>query len=96
MTLPIRNHVLETIKQKESFTDKELEKLLTKDGLVISESEFNKVLLDLEIMGLINVAWVTKENRRIEIVTKKIEEDEYEEQIKETQEKDYEASFPNS
>ena len=47
-------------------------------------------------MGLINVAWVTKENRRIEIVTKKIEEDEYEEQIKETQEKDYEASFPNS
>jgi len=96
MTIPIRNHVLETIKQKESFTDKELEKLLTKDGLVISESEFNKVLLDLEIMGLINVAWVTKENRRIEIVTKKIEEDEYEEQIKETQEKDYEASFPNS
>ena len=65
MTLPIRNHVLETIKQKESFTDKELEKLLTKDGLVISESEFNKVLLDLEIMGLINVAWVTKESRRI-------------------------------
>jgi len=96
MTIPIRNHVLETIKQKESFTDKELEKLLAKDGLVITKSEFNKVLLDLEIMGLINVAWVTKENRRIEIVTKKIEEDEYEEQIKETQEKDYEASFPNS
>jgi len=96
MTLPIRNHVLETIKQKESFTDKELEKLLTKDGLVISESEFNKVLLDLEIMGLINVAWVTKESRRIEIATKKVEDDEYEEQIKETQEKDYEASFPNS
>ena len=96
MTIPIRNHVLETIKQKESFTDKELEKLLTKDGLVISESEFNKVLLDLEIMGLINVAWVTKESRRIEIATKKVEDDEYEEQIKETQEKDYEASFPNS
>ena len=96
MTLPIRNLVLETIKQKDSFTDKELEKLLTKDGLVISESEFNKVLLDLEIMGLINVAWVTKESRRIEIATKKVEDDEYEEQIKETQEKDYEASFPNS
>jgi len=96
MTIPIRNHVLETIKQKESFTDKELEKLLTKDGIVITESKFNKVLLDLEIMGLINVAWITKENRRIEIVTKKIEDDDYEEQIKETQEKDYEASFPNS
>tara|TARA_B100000029_G_scaffold411378_1_gene413719 strand:- start:751 stop:1041 length:291 start_codon:yes stop_codon:yes gene_type:complete len=96
MAIPIRNHVLETIKQKESFTDKELEKLLTKDGIVITESKFNKVLLDLEIMGLINVAWITKENRRIEIVTKKIEDDDYEEQIKETQEKDYEASFPNS
>jgi len=96
MAIPIRNQVLEVIKQKEGLTDKELEKLLTKDGLKITESEFNKVLLDLEIMGLISVSWVTKENRRVEIVTEKIEEDEYEEQIKETEEKDYEASFPNS
>ena len=96
MTIPIRNHILEIIKQKENFTDKELEKVLAKDGTSITEGKFNKVLLDLEIMGLINVSWVTKENRRIEAVTEKIEEDEYEEQIKETQEKDYEASFPNS
>ena len=96
MAIPIRNQVLEAIKQKESLTDKELEKLLTKGGVEITESEFNKVLLDLEIMGLISVSWVTKDNRRVEIVTEKIEEDEYEEQIKETEEKDYEASFPNS
>ena len=96
MTIPIRNHVLEAIKQKENFTDKELEKLLAKDGTVITDSEFNKVLLDLEIMGLISVSWVTKENRRIEAITEKVEEDKYDEQIKETQEKDYEASFPNS
>ena len=96
MAIPIRNQVLETIRQKEGLTDKELEKLLTKAGLEITESEFNKVLLDLEIMGLISVSWVTKENRRVEIVTEKVEEDEYEEQIKETEEKDYEASFPNS
>ena len=96
MAIPIRNQVLEVIKQKEGLTDKELEKLLTKDGLKITDSEFNKVLLDLEIMGLISVSWVTKDNRRVEIVTEKIEEDEYEEQIKETEEKDYEASFPNS
>ena len=89
MTIPIKNHVLETIKQKENFTDKELEKLLVKDGTVITESEFNKVLLDLEIMGLISVSWVTKDTRRVEAITEKIEEDEYEEQIKETQEKDY-------
>ena len=96
MAIPIRNHLLDIIKQKENYTDKELEKALTKDGTIITEGELNKVLLDLEIMGLINVSWVTKENRRIEAVTEKIEEDEYEEQIKETQEKDYEASFPSS
>ncbi|MDC0199974.1 hypothetical protein OAJ83_03890 [Candidatus Nitrosopelagicus sp.] len=96
MTIPIRNHVLEAIKQKENFTDKELEKLLAKDGTVITNSKFNKVLLDLEIMGLISVSWVTKENRRIEAITEKVEEDKYDEQIKETQEKDYEASFPSS
>ena len=96
MAIPIRNHILETIKQKESFTDKELEKILAKDGTVITESEFNKVLLDLEIMGLISVSWVTKENRRVEAITVKIEKDEYEEQIKDAEEKDYEASFPSS
>ena len=96
MTIPIRNHVLETIKQKESFTDKELEKLLAKDGIVISESEFNKVLLDLEILGLISVSWVTKDNRRVEAVTVKIEKDDYEKQVKEAEDKDYEASFPSS
>ena len=96
MTIPIRNHLLDIIKQKENWTDKELEKALTKEGTVMTDGKFNKVLLDLEIMGLISVSWVTKDNRRIEAVLEKIEEDEYEEQIKETQEKDYEASFPNS
>ena len=96
MTIPIRNHILETIKQKESFTDKELEKILVKDGTEITENEFNKVLLDLEIMGLISVSWVTKDNRRVEAITEKIENDEYDKQIKETEEKDYEASFPSS
>ena len=95
MASPIRNQVLEAIKQKESLTDKELEKLLAKDGTKITESEFNKVLLDLEIMGLISVSWVTKYNRRVEAITEKIEEDEYEEQIKEPvyTESDYEVMF---
>ena len=96
MTVPIKNHILDAIRQKENFTDKELEKVLAKDGTIITEGEFNKVLLDLEIMGLISVSWVTKDNRRIQAVTEKVEEDAYDAQIKETQEKDYEASFPNS
>ena len=69
MTIPIRNHLLDLIKQKENWTDKELQKALTKEDTVMTEGKFNKVLLDLEIMGLINVSWVTKENRRIEAVT---------------------------
>jgi hypothetical protein len=51
-------------------------------------------LLDLEILGLIRVSWLTKDTRRIEAIVQEKEEEEYEEQIKETMEKDYEASFP--
>jgi hypothetical protein len=29
----------------------------------------NKTLLDLEIYGLVRVSWLTKEKRRIELVT---------------------------
>ncbi len=96
MAIPIKNYILEKIKSKESLMDNELEKILVKEKIMIPEGEFNKVLLDLEIMGLITVSWITKENRRIEAITEKIEEDSYEQQIKETQEKDYEASFPSS
>tara|TARA_Y100000758_G_C15701346_1_gene293441 strand:- start:15 stop:287 length:273 start_codon:yes stop_codon:yes gene_type:complete len=81
MVIPIRNHVLEIIKQKENFTDKELQKLLVKDGTVITESKFNKVLLDLEIMGLISVSWVTKDSQRISDEKKQVvigEIDKYE------------------
>ena len=60
----------------------------------MTEDKFNKILLDLEIMGLINVAWITKDTRRIEVVVEKEEIDEVEVQNKEMMEKDYEASFP--
>ena len=51
MAIPIRNHLLDIIKQKENWTDKELEKALTKEGTVMTDGKFNKVLLDLEIKG---------------------------------------------
>ena len=47
----------------------------------------------MEIMGLISVNWLTKDTRRIEIVTKK-EEDVVELQNQKSLEKDYEDSFP--
>ena len=94
MAIPIKNTVFEKIKTAGSLTDSELFKSLTKDGFIMTEDKFNKLLLDLEIMGLINVAWFTKDKRRIEVILVKEEIDEIEKQNKEVMEKDYEASFP--
>jgi len=94
MAIPLKNIIHEKIKEANSLTDVELYKSLTKDGMIISEDKFNKLLLDLEILGLIKVAWITKDARRIEIVTIKEEIDIVDEQNQEMVEKDYEASFP--
>ena len=94
--LPLRNLTLEKIKEAGSLTDGELSKKLTKGGYIISEDKFNKLLLDLEIMGLITVSWLTKDTRRIEVIEQKEEKDEIESQNKEMMEKDYEASFPGT
>jgi len=94
MAIPIRNTVFDKIKEAGSLTDSELYKSLLKDGYAMTEDKFNELLLDLEIMGLINVSWITKDNRRIEAIVIKEEIDEVEEQNKEAMEKDYEASFP--
>ena len=96
MAIPLKNQVFEKIKDKGGLTDKELVKILVKNEIIIPDSEFNKILLDLEIMGLITVSWMTKDSKRIDIISIKEEEDEYEEQIKNTNEKDYEASFPGT
>ena len=95
MTTKYKNLVLEKIKESTTITDKVLSKKLTSDGYVISEGFFNQVLLDLEIMGLITVSWITKDTRRIEIVSNQEEEDEIENSNKKMIEKDYESSFPN-
>jgi len=95
MTTKYKNLVLEKIKESTTITDKVLSKKLTSDGYVISEGFFNQILLDLEIMGLITVSWITKDTRRIEIVSNQEEEDEVENSNKKMIEKDYESSFPN-
>ena len=95
MTTKYKNLVLEKIKESTTITDKVLSKKLTSDGYVISEGFFNQILLDLEIMGLITVSWITKDTRRIEIVPNQEEEDEIENSNKKMIEKDYESSFPN-
>ena len=94
--MPLKNTIFDIIKENVSLTDMELSKKLTKEGLVVPEDKFNKILLDLEILGLVKVSWLTKDTRRIELVTEKEEIDEIESQNQEMIEKDYEASFPGT
>jgi len=96
LTVKYKNIVIDKIKELGSITDKTLAKKLIKDGYNLSDDLFNKILLDMEIMGLINVNWLTKDTRRIAIVSKQEEDDDVEMQNKKTLEKDYENSFPES
>jgi len=52
VTIPIKNQVYEKIKQSGSLTDSELSRSLAKDGFILPEDKFNKLLLD---------AWFSKE-----------------------------------
>ena len=87
---------MEKIRESGSISDKTLARSLAKDGYNMSDDLFNKTLLDMEIMGLVTVNWLTKDTRRIEIISVQEEEDEIEAQNKKTLEKDYENSFPES
>ena len=67
MKYPLRNLIYERIKQQGNITDGELMNILAKEGVAVTEPQFNKTLLDLEIYGLIRVGWITKDKRRIEV-----------------------------
>jgi len=94
MTIPLRNIVYDKVKEANSLTDVELFKILLKEGHALPEDKFNKILLDLEILGLITVVWITKDERRVQVVIVEKEIDKIEEQNKEMMDKDYEASVP--
>ncbi len=66
---PLRNLILEKIRETNTLTDFDLMNNLEKEGIQITEADINKILLDLEIFGLIRVNWVSKDKRRIEIVS---------------------------
>ena len=69
MKYPLRNLILEKIRETNTLTDSDLMNNLEKEGIQITESDVNKILLDLEIFGLIRVNWVSKDKRRIEVVS---------------------------
>ncbi|HYZ95763.1 MAG TPA: hypothetical protein VE524_04045 [Nitrososphaeraceae archaeon] len=68
MNYPLRTVVFEKIKQYGNITDQDLINSLSKDNIITLEEDLNKILLDLEIYGLIQVTWVTKDKKRIEVV----------------------------
>ena len=68
MKYPLRNTVYEKIQQSNNITDTELLSMLAKDGIEINLLELNKILLDLEIYGLLKVSWISKDKKRIEIL----------------------------
>jgi DNA-binding PadR family transcriptional regulator len=68
MNYPLRNLIYEKIKQAGTMMDSDLINALSKDTVSLNEGNLNKILLDLEIYGLIRVSWITKDKRRIEAV----------------------------
>ena len=71
---PIRYAAFEWLREKKSGTDDDLLEALNKNGSKCSPDELDKTLMQLEILGLITVRWVSKEKRRIEIVERQADE----------------------
>lgn len=68
MKYPLRNIVYEKMKQDENTTDKELLAELQRDGEDVSMRDLNKVLMQLEILGIITLRWQSRDTRRIELI----------------------------
>lgn len=64
----LKNVVYEKIKQAKNITDVDLLNDLSKNGFDVNMSMLNRVLMKLEILGLISVSWLSKDKRRIEVV----------------------------
>ncbi len=74
MRYPLRYAAFEWIKEKKSTTDDELIEALNKNGSRCSPDELDKLLMQLEINGLVTIRWVAKDKRRVEMVEKPSEE----------------------
>ena len=74
MRFPLRYSAYEWVKEKKSTTDEDLMEALNKNGNKCSPDELDKLLMQLEILGLITVRWISKDKRRIEFVENQGEE----------------------
>jgi hypothetical protein len=57
MKYPVRNIIYEKVKQAGNITDTDLMRALEKEDNPVSWPDFNKILLDLEIYGLISTKY---------------------------------------
>jgi hypothetical protein len=71
---PLRYAAFEWVKEKKSATDDDLLEAMNKNGGKCSPDELDKLLMQLEILGLVTIRWVSKDKRRIEVVEKPAEE----------------------
>ena len=94
MAPPLRNTIYDIIAAAGSLTDEDLAKSLLKSGHGVPPDRLNKVLLDLEIAGLVTVTWFAKDTRKIEVA--ETEPDEEEERDMQERQREYEASFPGA
>lgn len=67
MNSPLKFKVYEYLKEVKHATDEQLLEFLNKNG-TCSMNELNKAMMQLEILGLVNIRWVAKEKRRVEVV----------------------------
>ncbi len=74
MRYPLRYAAFEWVKEKKSAIDEDLLEALNKNGGKCSPDELDKILMQLEILGLITVRWVAKDKRRIEVVDRPTED----------------------
>ena len=74
MRFPLRYTAYEWIKEKKSTTDEDILEALNKNGGRCSPDELDKTLMQLEILGLISIRWVSKDKRRIEFQDKPAED----------------------
>ena len=70
MRYPLRYAAFEWLKEKKAATDAELLEALNKNGGKCSPEELNKILMQLEILGLVSIRWVGKDKRRLEVLEK--------------------------
>ena len=67
--MPIKNEIMEILSKQGNVTDTELFNALQSKFPWLNAKEFNRMLMELEIQGLIHVFQIGKNKRRIERVS---------------------------